>query len=82
MARVRDLGLDRRARSRGRLALRSARAARYMRDHVPGLEVPESLVRRMEQAGDQRARREDEGIRICVEVIERVGRSRESPAST
>src|SRR5207245_9534378 len=50
----------------------SARAAGCMRDRGPGLEVPEPVVRRMEQAGDQRARREDEWIRICVEVIERV----------
>jgi methylenetetrahydrofolate reductase (NADPH) len=73
MARVRDLGADRRAPILAGVApLRSARAARHMRDHVPGLEVPDAVVRRMEQAGDQRSRREEEGIRICVEVIERV----------
>jgi len=73
MTRVRDLGLDGKAPILAGVApLRSVRAARYMRDHVPGLEVPEQVVRRMEKAGDDRARREAEGIRICVEVIERV----------
>lgn len=73
MMRVRDLGLDRAAPILAGVApLRSARAARYMRDRVAGLEVPEEVVRRMEQAGEDRGRREAEGIRICVEVIERV----------
>ena len=73
MARVRDLGIDRQAPILAGVApVRSARAARFMRDRVPGMEVPEEVVRRMEQAGDQRARREDEGIRICVEIIERI----------
>jgi methylenetetrahydrofolate reductase (NADH) len=73
MSRVRDLGLDRKAPILAGVApFRSARAARYMRDHIPGLEVPDDCVRRMEAAGEARARREDEGIRICVEVIERL----------
>jgi methionine synthase / methylenetetrahydrofolate reductase(NADPH) len=73
MSRVRDLGLDRKAPILAGVApFRSARAARYMRDHIPGLEIPDECVRRMEGAGEARARREDEGIRICVEVIERL----------
>jgi methylenetetrahydrofolate reductase (NADH) len=73
MARVRDLGLDRRVPILAGVApLRSARAARYLRDHVPGMEVPESVIHRMEQAGDDRGRREEEGIRICVEIIDRL----------
>jgi methylenetetrahydrofolate reductase (NADPH) len=73
MARVRDLGIDRRVPILAGVApVRSARAARFLRDRVPGMEVPEEIVRRMDQAGDQRARREDEGIRICVEIIERL----------
>ncbi len=73
MERVRDLGLDLKVPILAGVApLRSARAARYMRDRVPGMEVPEALVRRMERAGSERAKREDEGIRICVEIIEQV----------
>jgi 5,10-methylenetetrahydrofolate reductase len=73
MARVRDLGIDRQVPILAGVApLRSIRAARYMRDHVPGIEVPDAIVRRMEQAGSRGARSEEEGIRICVEVIERI----------
>jgi methylenetetrahydrofolate reductase (NADPH) len=73
MTRVRDLGIDRRLPILAGVApIRSARAARHMRDNVPGMEVPEELVRRMDQAGEDRARREEEGIRICVEIIERL----------
>ena len=73
MRRVRDLGLDQKVPILAGVApLRSARAARYMRERVPGMEVPEAVVRRMEQAGGERARREDEGIRICVEIIEQL----------
>jgi methylenetetrahydrofolate reductase (NADPH) len=70
MARVRDLGLDQRTPILAGVApLRSARAARYMRDRNPGMDVPDALVRRMEGAGEG-AKAEEEGLRICVEVIE------------
>jgi 5,10-methylenetetrahydrofolate reductase len=73
MTRVRDLGLDRRVPILAGVApIRSLKGALLMRDHVPGMEIPDVLVRRMRQAGDERTRREEEGIRICVEVIERV----------
>jgi methylenetetrahydrofolate reductase (NADPH) len=71
MGGVRDLGIDRKVPILAGVApIRSVKAARFMRDEVPGMEVPEMLVRRMEQAGDKKARREDEGIQICVEIIE------------
>src|SRR3989442_7074598 len=73
MERVRDLGLDRTVPILAGVApVRSARSARYMRERVPGMEVPDAIVRRMEQAGSERARREDEGIRVCVEIIEQL----------
>ena len=73
MTRVRDLGLDRKVPILAGVApLRSARGARYMRDRVPGMDVPLAVVRRMEQAGDVRSRREEEGLRICIEVIEQL----------
>ena len=40
----------------------------HMRDKVWGVEVPDELVTRMEQASDEG----EEGKRICVEVIERL----------
>lgn len=73
MERVRDLGLDRRVPILAGVApLRSVRAARFMQERVPGMEVTDAVVRRIEQAGPERARREEEGIRICVEIIEQL----------
>lgn len=46
--------------------LRSPRAARFVRDHLPGVAVPDAVVRRLEEAGDDA---EAEGVRIAVEVI-------------
>ena len=75
MGRVHDLGLDKRIPILAGVApIRSVNAAKFMRDEVPGMEVPEALVRRMEQAGEEKAKRESEGIDICVEIIEQVRR--------
>lgn len=46
--------------------LRSADAAKWMRDNLWGTIVPDGLVRRMEAARDPR----HEGIAICAELIE------------
>jgi methylenetetrahydrofolate reductase (NADPH) len=45
--------------------LKGWRAAKYMRDCVPGISVPEEIVSRLENAEDQKA----EGISICSEQI-------------
>jgi 5,10-methylenetetrahydrofolate reductase len=52
-------------------------AAKYMRDRVPGMDVPDEIVERMEAAGkdiedkkERSAARRAEGIRICIELIE------------
>jgi methylenetetrahydrofolate reductase (NADPH) len=45
--------------------LRSAKSAQWMRSHLFGTIIPDSLIARMEKAGDP-AR---EGIRICVDLI-------------
>jgi len=68
MARVRDLGLDRQVPILAGVApIRSARAARYMRDRIAGMDVPDELVRRMEQAP---GKAEEEGLRIGAEILE------------
>jgi len=73
MGRVHDLGLDRRVPILAGVApIRSVKAATFMRDEVPGMEVPDALIRRMAQAGDDKKRREAEGIAICVEIIEEI----------
>jgi methylenetetrahydrofolate reductase (NADPH) len=48
--------------------LRSAKAAQWMRQHVPGMHVPDALIARLAGAQDQ-AR---EGRNICVELIESI----------
>jgi 5,10-methylenetetrahydrofolate reductase len=69
MSRVRDLGIDRQVPILAGVAPpRSARAARYMRDRIPGMDVPDALVKRME--GVPPARAEEEGLRIAVEIVE------------
>jgi 5,10-methylenetetrahydrofolate reductase len=47
---------------------RSAGAARFMRDHLPGVVVPDAVVRRLDQAEDPEA----EGVRLTVEVVDRL----------
>ncbi|HYV19074.1 MAG TPA: methylenetetrahydrofolate reductase [Verrucomicrobiae bacterium] len=71
MTRVTDLGLDRQAPIlAGVSPLRSARAARHMRERIPGMDVPEAIVRRMDGAGPDRGRAEQEGLAICLEILE------------
>jgi methylenetetrahydrofolate reductase (NADPH) len=57
--------------------LKTAGAAKYMRDQVPGMDVPDEIVARMEAAGkgieDKKAKAaalREEGIKICVEQIQ------------
>lgn len=69
MARVRDLGLDKKVFILAGVGpLASARAARWMRSNVPGIHMPDALIERMEKAPDQGA----EGKRICVEIIQQI----------
>ncbi len=70
MKRVEDLGLLEKTFILPSVAIsRSARSVRYMRDQVPGIDVPIEAVKRMEQ----HARKEDqaeEGIRIANETVQ------------
>jgi 5,10-methylenetetrahydrofolate reductase len=47
---------------------RSAASARFMRDHLPGVVVPDEVIRRLDEAEDGEA----EGVRLTVEVVERL----------
>ncbi len=49
---------------------RSARAVRYLRDQVPGIDVPEDVVERMETTAPER--QWDEGVAIALEIIEQI----------
>ena len=73
MARAREIGLDKRCFILvGVGPLASAKTARWMRAHVAGVHIPDSVVARLEGAADQRA----EGKRICIEMIQEL---REEP---
>lgn len=47
--------------------IRSYKAAKMMQN-IPGIEIPDSLVTRMEKATDGK----EEGIQICLEIVEQV----------
>lgn len=49
----------------GLAVLPTAESAVYLRDHVPGVIVPDSIVRRLQDAGPEA---QDEGGRIAVEI--------------
>jgi methylenetetrahydrofolate reductase (NADPH) len=49
--------------------LRNLKMAHYMNDEVPGVCIPEPLIKRLEAAGDGV---EEEGVRISLELIEAV----------
>jgi 5,10-methylenetetrahydrofolate reductase len=69
MQRVRDEGLDRRCHILiGVGPIGSARTARWLRSKVPGVHIPDEIVRRLEQAADPRA----EGRRMCIEFIQAI----------
>ncbi len=51
--------------------LKSLKVARYLHEKVPGVFLPESVLKRMEKAGDGAA---EEGIQIALEVIDKVKR--------
>ena len=71
MKAVRDLGLHERAFILvGVGPLRSARSAEWMRAHVPGVVIPEQLIRRL--AALPAARQFEEGKRICLEIIAQI----------
>jgi 5,10-methylenetetrahydrofolate reductase len=71
MARVRDLGLLERVHVLAGVApVRSVGAARFMKENVAGMDVPQGIVDRM--AGTPKAAQPAEGIEIAVEVIEQV----------
>lgn len=67
VAKVRDMGLtEKTAILAGIIVPRSGRMLKYMNDNVPGVVVPDSVIKRMEQAKDPKA----EGIKLTVELIQ------------
>jgi len=66
MKMVTERGLDKQAHIlAGVIPIRSAGMARYMRDHVSGVSIPNEIVSRMENAKDAK----EEGIKIILELV-------------
>jgi len=64
-----DRGLDKQVHIlAGVIPIRSAGMARYMRDYVSGVSVPDELVTRMEEAKEAK----EEGARIILDIIEQL----------
>ncbi|MBF0432453.1 MAG: methylenetetrahydrofolate reductase [Fibrobacteria bacterium] len=69
MKRAMDMGLtEKTAILPGIIVPRSAGMLKYMNANVPGIEVPEAMIKRMADASDAKA----EGLKIAVELIEMV----------
>ncbi|MCK5434359.1 MAG: methylenetetrahydrofolate reductase [Dehalococcoidales bacterium] len=69
MEMVTERGLDKEVHIlAGLIPIRSVGMARYMRDYVSGVSVPDEILTRMEQAKDAK----EEGARIILEIIEQV----------
>ncbi len=71
MEMVRDLGLTEKVYIlAGLTPLKSAGMARYMKNRVPGMDVPDDVVSRM--AAAPKEKQPQEGIDICIESIQRL----------
>ena len=71
MAQVRDLGLHERcAVLAGVGAVRSVKALDYMRDHVPGVDVPDGTYQRLRAVPPEETAAE--GVKLAAEIIQQV----------
>jgi methylenetetrahydrofolate reductase (NADPH) len=52
----------------GVIPIKSVGMARYMRDNVSGVSVPDEIVTRLEDAKDVK----EEGVKITLEIIEQI----------
>jgi len=69
MTEVRDMGLDEQCYILiGVGPLASANAARWIRTNVPGIHIPDSIIKRLEGAENQKR----EGRDLCIEIIQQV----------
>jgi methylenetetrahydrofolate reductase (NADPH) len=54
----------------GLTPMKSAGMARYMKNRVPGMDVPDAVVKRL--ADTPKEKQAEEGIKICIESIQRL----------
>ncbi len=71
MRRVRERGLHEKVSIlAGMTPMKSAGMARYMKNRVPGMDVPDEVVKRL--ADTPKEKQAEEGVNICVEAMERL----------
>lgn len=71
LGKARDRGLTERVYIlAGVTPLKSIGMARYMKNRVPGMDVPDEVIKRL--AGTPKEKQPEEGIKICVESIQRL----------
>jgi 5,10-methylenetetrahydrofolate reductase len=69
MEMVTDRGLDKKVHIlAGVIPIKSAGMARYMRDYVSGVSVPNTIVARMEEAKNTK----EEGVKMALEIIDQL----------
>lgn len=68
MKRVRDMGLDQKVKIlAGVSPIKSIGAAKYMKTKIPGMDVPDEIIQRLQ--GVPKEKVSAEGIKICVDII-------------
>ncbi len=71
MKRIRDRGLHEKVFIlAGLTPMKSAGMARYMKNRVPGMDVPDEIVKRLSDTPKEK--QAEEGIKICIESIQRL----------
>lgn len=69
MSKVRELGLDEKVFIIvGVGPLASARSAEWIRNNVPGVHIPDSVIQRLKGAADPKA----EGLQLCIDMIQEI----------
>ena len=68
MKMIRDRGLDEKAKILAGVApIKSVGAAKYMKSRVPGMDVPDSVVARLQGVPKEQVSKE--GIKLCIDII-------------
>lgn len=69
MSAVRDQGLHERVFILpGVGPLASAKSAEWIRTHIPGVHIPDEVIKRLQGAKDQA----QEGVNICIEILQQL----------
>jgi 5,10-methylenetetrahydrofolate reductase len=71
MKRVRDKGLHEKVKILAGVGpIKSVGAAKYMKNRVPGMDVPDSIIERLQGVPKEQVSKE--GIKLCVDIINQV----------